>query len=359
MREMMSMNYSYTESRYMPNDDYEMKANTRKTPVYEVCKRTLPSLCIVIPCYNEEAVLPRMAPVFLSELDSLEASNLISKGSLLFVDDGSSDQTWSKICSLAEADSRILGIKLSRNFGHQRALLAGYMNALSLSFDAVVSIDCDGQDDPSAIPEMVKRYSEGCEVVYGVRSSRKTDTRFKRFTAESFYRLLNAMGVEAVFNHADYRLLSARALKALSEFEEANIFLRGMVPLLGFSSDIVEYERHERIAGNSHYSLKKMISLAINGITSLSVAPIRIISGIGLTLFILSIIGIIWTIAVVATDNAVPGWASLLCVVLLLSGLQLFALGVIGEYIGRIYIESKHRPHYIIEDRTNLNALSD
>lgn len=315
-------------------------------------ERKVPSLYIVIPCYNEEAVLPITAPMFLNKIQHLHEAGKISDDSrALFVNDGSKDKTWELICSLAKEDPHYIGISQSRNRGHQNAVLAGLMEAKDLC-DITISIDCDGQDDIDAMDAMVDAYLDGCEVVYGVRSKRETDTFFKRFTAESFYKLLNVMGAEVVFNHADYRLMSARVLKEFANFKEVNLFLRGMVPLVGFKSTSVSYERHERIAGESHYPLSKMLALAFDGITSLSVKPLRMITGFGIIVAFLSFIGVIWAIVQACTGNSVSGWASMTCIVCFVSGVQLISLGVIGEYIGKIYMETKGRPRYIISERT-------
>ncbi len=309
-------------------------------------------LYIVIPCYNEEKVLPLTAPMFLSKIEELVEKDLISKDSrVLFVNDGSKDKTWEIISALSKEDARYQGISLSRNRGHQNALLAGLMYAKDRA-DITISIDCDGQDDVNAMNDMVEAYHKGFDVVYGVRSARKTDTFFKRTTAEGFYKLMNAMGAEVVYNHADYRLMSSRVLKEFANFKEVNIFLRGMVPLVGFASTSVYYERHERIAGESHYPLKKMLALAFDGITSLSVKPIRIITGFGLFVAAISLIGIIWSVIVALSGNAVSGWASTVSIICFLGGIQLLSLGVIGEYIGKIYLEVKGRPRYIISETT-------
>ena len=314
--------------------------------------RHTPVLYIVIPCYNEQEVLPITAPLFLKTINDLSDARKISPDSrVLFVNDGSKDKTWQIISDLAAADPHYLGISQSRNRGHQNAVLAGLMEAKDRC-DITISIDCDGQDDINAMDAMVDAYHDGCEVVYGVRSSRQTDTFFKRFTAESFYKLLNAMGAEVVFNHADYRLMSARVLKEFANFKEVNLFLRGMVPLVGFKSTCVAYERHERIAGESHYPLSKMLSLAFDGITSLSVKPIRFITGFGVLVAVISFIGVIWAIIEALIGATVSGWASTTCIICFVSGVQLICLGVIGEYIGKIYMETKGRPRYIISDRT-------
>ena len=313
-----------------------------------------PILWIVIPCYNEEQVLPITAPMFLKKINDLAAAGLISeKSRVLFVNDGSRDATWSLIQKFASEDEHFIGISQSRNRGHQNAVLAGLMEALhSGSCDITISIDCDGQDDINAMDGMVDAYRDGCDVVYGVRSKRDTDTFFKRFTAESFYKLLNAMGAEVVFNHADYRLLSSRVLEEFAKFREVNLFLRGMVPLVGFKSTCVTYERHERIAGESHYPLSKMLALAFDGITSLSTKPIRFITGFGVFVALVSFIGVLWAVIEAALGLTVSGWASMTSIICFVSGVQLICLGVIGEYIGKIYLETKHRPRYIISEAT-------
>ena len=314
--------------------------------------RTQPILFIVIPCYNEQEVLPITAPLFLQKISDLSAAGKISPDSrILFVNDGSKDKTWEIIHTLAAADEHYLGISQSRNRGHQNAVLAGLMEAKSRC-DITISIDCDGQDDINAMDGMVDAYREGCDVVYGVRSKRDTDTFFKRFTAESFYKLLNTMGAEVVYNHADYRLLSSRVLEEFAKFKEVNLFLRGMVPLVGFKSTCVTYERHERIAGESHYPLSKMLSLAFDGITSLSIKPIRFITGFGVFVALVSFIGVIWAIVEALLGATVSGWASMTSIICFVSGVQLICLGVIGEYIGKIYMETKHRPRYIISETT-------
>ena len=311
-----------------------------------------PILYIVIPCYNEEQVLPVTAPMFLQKISDLSAAGKISPDSrVLFVDDGSKDSTWEIISNLAKADVHYIGIRQSRNRGHQNAVLAGLMEAKDRC-DITISIDCDGQDDLDAMDAMVEEYLNGCDIVYGVRSKRTTDTFFKRFTAESYYKLLKSMGVDAVYNHADYRLVSAKALAAFAEFKEVNLFLRGMFPLVGFKSTCVYYERHERLAGKSHYPLRKMLHLAFEGITSLSVKPLHIITGLGIGIAGLSFLGVLWSLIVALTGNSVPGWASTMCIVCFIGGIQLICLGVIGEYVGKIYMEVKARPRYIISERT-------
>ena len=312
-----------------------------------------PILWIVIPCYNEEKVLPITAPMFLQKLQSLAEKGLVSdKSRVLFVNDGSRDSTWELICRFAKEDEHFIGISQSRNRGHQNAVLAGLMEAKASDCDVTISIDCDGQDDINAMDDMVDAYLDGCEIVYGVRSSRETDSFFKRATAQGFYRLLNMMGAEVVYNHADYRLMSARALREFAKFKEVNLYLRGMVPLVGFKSTCVYYERHERLAGESHYPLKKMIALAFDGITSLSVKPIRIITVCGLLMSVISFVGILWAVIAALCGHTVAGWASTACLICFIGGIQSMFLGVIGEYIGKIYMEVKARPRYIISDRT-------
>lgn len=317
---------------------------------------TPPVLVIVIPCYNEEEVLPQTAPMFLHKLDELTGKGCIAPESrILFVNDGSKDGTWSVITALAETDARYTGIAQSRNRGHQNAVLAGLMEVKD-SCDITISIDCDGQDDIDAMDRMVEEYLNGCDIVYGVRANRDTDSFFKRTTAQGYYRLLEKMGVEVVYNHADYRLMSARALQEFAKFREVNLYLRGMVPLVGFRSTCVYYERRERLAGKSHYPLGKMLALAFDGITSLSVKPIRLITSCGLIVSLLSFIGILWAVITALCGKAVAGWASTACIVCFIGGILALFLGVIGEYIGKIYLEVKQRPRYIISDRTGMPA---
>lgn len=311
-----------------------------------------PVLYIIIPCYNEQEVLPITAPMFLEKLKALVAADKISADSrILFVNDGSRDDTWQIIQKLSREEPRFTGISLSRNRGHQNALLAGLLETKD-KCDITISIDCDGQDDMDAMDAMVDAYREGAEVVYGVRSNRKSDSFFKRTTAQGFYKLMNAMGVETVYNHADYRLLSAKVLRSFADFKEVNIFLRGMIPLVGFKSTCVYYERTPRLAGKSHYPLKKMLALAFDGITSLSIKPIRLITTFGFFVALLSLIGILWSVIVALTGNSVAGWASMICILCFLGGVQLLSVGVIGEYVGKIYLETKRRPRYIIEETT-------
>ncbi|MCR5620353.1 MAG: glycosyltransferase family 2 protein [Treponema sp.] len=313
----------------------------------------LPLLWIVVPCYNEEKVLPLTAPIFLEKLRQLAGDGLISEDSrILFVNDGSRDSTWDIIKALSRQDPHYIGISQSRNRGHQSSLLSGLMEAKD-KCDITISIDCDGQDDINAMDEMVRKYrDEGCKIVYGVRSSRKKDSFLKRFTAESFYKLLNKMGAEVVFNHADYRLVSHELLDAFSDFKEVNLFLRGLFPLVGFKSGTVYYERHERLAGESHYPFTKMLALALDGITSLSVKPLHFISIFGLAIAFVSFIGVVWSVVQVIRGKTVAGWASTTCIICFVSGVQLISLGIIGEYIGKIYMETKGRPRYIISERT-------
>lgn len=314
-----------------------------------------PVLYIIIPCYNEEKVLPLTAPEFLKELELLKEKKLVSdKSRIMFVNDGSRDKTWQIITELAKKNEAFIGISQSRNRGHQNAVLAGLMESKD-KCDITISIDCDGQDDITVMEQMVNEYLAGNEVVYGVRNNRDTDTFFKRTTAQGFYKFLNFMGAEVVYNHADYRLVSSRVLQEFANFKEVNLFLRGMIPLVGFSSTSVYYSRHERIAGESHYPLGKMLSLAFDGITSLSIKPLRFISFLGLFVSFVSFIGIIWAVIAHLTGGTASGWSSIVCIVCFMGGIQLISLGVIGEYVGKIYMETKHRPRYIISERTYEN----
>ena len=311
-----------------------------------------PILYIVIPCYNEEAVLPLTSGMFLKKIKDLAAAGKISdKSRILFVNDGSKDKTWDIIRSLAEADEHYRGVCLSRNRGHQNALLAGLMTAKDLA-DVTISIDCDGQDDINAMDAMIDEYLAGMDVVYGVRSKRETDTWFKRTTAEGFYKVMKALGADVVFNHADYRLLSKRALEGLAEFREVNLFLRGLVPLVGYRCSSVSYERAERIAGESHYPLKKMLAFAFDGITSLSVKPLRLITLAGMLVSAVSFVAIIVTLITKLVGFTVTGWTSMICAIYFLGGVQLLGIGVIGEYVGKIYNETKARPRFIISETT-------
>ena len=315
-----------------------------------------PVLYIVIPCYNEEAVLPLTSGMFLKKIKDLAAAGKISdKSRILFVNDGSKDKTWDIIRSLAEADEHYRGVCLSRNRGHQNALLAGLMTAKDLA-DVTISIDCDGQDDINAMDAMIDEYLAGMDVVYGVRSKRETDTWFKRTTAEGFYKVMKALGADVVFNHADYRLLSKRALEGLAEFREVNLFLRGLVPLVGYRCSSVYYERAERIAGKSHYPLKKMLAFAFDGITSLSVKPLRLITLAGMLVSAVSFVAIIVTLITKLVGFTVTGWTSMICAIYFLGGVQLLGIGVIGEYVGKIYNETKARPRFIISETTFHNS---
>ena len=307
---------------------------------------------LVIPCYNEEEMLPITAQALIGKMDTLIGEKKISpKSKVMFVDDGSKDKTWQIIEKLHKSSELFTGVKLSRNKGHQNALLAGLMTAKEYA-DIIVSMDADLQDDINAIDGFLEKRAEGCEIVYGVRSSRETDTGFKRWTAQTYYKTLASLGVEITYNHADYRMMSRRAVEALAEFKEVNLFLRGMVPMVGFKSDIVTYERAARQAGESKYPLKKMISFAVEGITSLSIKPIRFITALGMAIFFVSIIMLIYFLVVHFMGRTVQGWTTLVVSVWALGGLQLLAIGVIGEYIGKIYLETKSRPKFIIE--TNL-----
>ncbi|MGI6030147.1 MAG: glycosyltransferase family 2 protein [Eubacteriales bacterium] len=301
-------------------------------------------LYIVIPCYNEQEVLPETARRLRAKMDQLlQAGTIHPDSHVIFVDDGSKDQTWPLICSLHEKDPLYRGIKLTRNRGHQNALLCGLMT-VRREADAVISMDADLQDDIDAIDGFVKQYQEGCDVVYGVRSQRTTDTFFKRFTADGFYKLMKSMGVELVFNHADYRLMSRRALEGLSQFKEVNLFLRGMVPMVGYRTGVVTYARNERFAGESKYPLKKMLAFAFQGITSLSVKPIRLITGLGALLAAGGLLTLLWQL--ITRAGLTPVIAAS---VWLLGGLQLLAIGIVGEYVGKIYLETKARPRYLVE----------
>ena len=307
-------------------------------------------LYIVVPCYNEEEVLPETARRLRAKMTALtEAGKIAPDSRVLFVNDGSKDRTWDIIRSLHESDPLFSGLDLSRNRGHQNALLAGLMTAKDRC-DMAISMDADLQDDIDAVDEMVDKYRDGCDIVYGVRSSRTTDTFFKRFTAESFYRLMNFLGANVVFNHADYRLLSCRALEGLAQFKEVNLFLRGIVPMIGYRTDTVEYARGERFAGESKYPLKKMLSFAMEGITSLSTKPIRYITLLGFLIFLVSIAMLIYSVIRWAMGATIIGWASLICSVWAIGGLILLSLGVIGEYIGKIYLETKGRPRFLIRE---------
>lgn len=307
-------------------------------------------LYLVIPCYNEEEVLPETSRQLLDKMNGMIASGKISAESrIVFVNDGSKDRTWELIAELHSKNKMFQGIKLSRNKGHQNALLAGLMTVKDYC-DAAISLDADLQDDIDAIDKMVDKYYEGCDVVYGVRSARDTDTFFKKFTAEGFYKLIRSMGAEVVFNHADYRLMSRRALDGLQEFKEVNMFLRGVVPMIGYKNDTVTYERKERFAGETKYPLKKMIAFAWEGITSLTTRPIRIITAAGIGIFVVSIIMLIYSLIRHFMGATEIGWTSVIVSIWALGGLQLLAVGIIGEYIGKVYLESKKRPKFIVEE---------
>ena len=307
-------------------------------------------LYVVIPCYNEEEVLPETSKRLKEKMTSLIESGSISSDSrVCFVNDGSKDKTWELIKQLHNEDKLFSGINLSRNRGHQNALLAGLMTAME-NANMIISMDADLQDDINAMDEMIKKYNEGIDVVYGVRSSRTKDTFFKRFTAEAFYKLMAKMGVKTVFNHADYRLLSKRALEGLAGYKEVNLFLRGIVPMVGYKSDVVHYERGERFAGESKYPLSKMLSFAVEGITSLSVKPIRYITGLGFFVFLFSIVILIYSFIRHYMGETIQGWTTLMVSIWAIGGLILFSLGVVGEYVGKIYLETKGRPRFIIEE---------
>ncbi len=308
------------------------------------------NLYLVIPCYNEEEVLPETSMRLKEKLTQLmKAGRIKDTSRIVLVDDGSKDRTWQMIEELHRKDRLFSGVKLSRNRGHQNALLAGLYSVKGKA-DAVISMDADLQDDINAIDGFIEKYNQGCEVVYGVRSSRKKDTFFKKFTAEGFYHIMNFLGAEIVFNHADYRLLSNRALEALFEFKEVNLFLRGIVPMVGFQSGEVYYERNERFAGESKYPLKKMLAFAFEGITSLSVKPIRFIIGLGVLMFFVSILMLIYFMVRHFTGHTVSGWTSTIVSIWAIGGLQMLSIGVIGEYIGKVYLETKERPRFIIDE---------
>lgn len=314
------------------------------------------TLYLVIPCYNEEEVLHETAKRLLEKMTNMMDNNVIARDSkILFVNDGSKDRTWNIIEELHKSNSIFSGVNLSRNRGHQNALLAGLMTAKDYA-DMTISLDADLQDDVDVIDKFVEEYYSGSDIVYGVRSSRKTDTFFKRTTALAFYKLMTMLGADTVYNHADYRLMSKRALEGLSEFKEVNLFLRGLVPMIGYKHSVVEYERHERFAGESKYPLKKMIAFALDGITSLSIKPISIITGLGFCIFAISFVALIYSLVAKFTGNAVSGWTSLTVSIWMIGGIQLLSLGVIGEYIGKIYNETKQRPRFIIADKLIDNS---
>lgn len=308
-----------------------------------------PTIYFVIPCYNEEAVLPETTRRLTEKLDAMRAARLIGGDSrVLYVDDGSRDKTWELIAQFNRENPWVEGVKLAHNRGHQNALLCGLMSAMPRC-DAAVSMDADLQDDIGALDQFVQKFREGCDVVYGVRNKRETDTWFKRTTAEGFYKVMKLLGVDVVFNHADYRLMSRRALEGLSEYREVNLFLRGIVPLIGYRSDYVYYDRHERFAGESKYPLKKMVSFALDGITSFSVKPLKLISNLGILISVLSILGLLYALVSFFAGWAVTGWTAIVCSIWLLGGLQMLCLGVVGGYIGKIYSEVKARPRFRVE----------
>lgn len=307
---------------------------------------------IVIPCYNEEKVLPYTNPMFIEKIESLINTGQVHQNSkVMYVNDGSKDRTWELIQEYASSSPYVVGISQSRNRGHQSSVLAGMYEAAEFA-DIVITIDADGQDDIHCMNQMIAEYKTGSEIVYGVRDNRDTDSAFKRITAEGFYKVMQLFGADVVFNHADYRLVSKRFIHELAKFKEVNLFLRGIMPLVGFKYSYVTYKRHERIAGESHYPLSKMLGLAMDGITSLSIKPIRLITSLGVMTSLFSFLLIIWVLWSKFSGTVVAGWASTYAIVSLLGGVQLISLGVIGEYIGKIYLETKQRPRYIISDRT-------
>ena len=313
-----------------------------------------PILYLVIPCYNEEQVLPLTSGKFKAKLEELiDAGKISSDSRVMFVNDGSKDTTWDILTSLCEEDKKYAAISLAHNRGHQNALIAGLMEAKKYA-DITISMDCDGQDDINAITQMVDEYAKGNEIVFGVRNDRSTDSWFKRTTAQSYYKFLRGMGVDIIPDHADYRLMSSRVLNALEGYGEVNLFLRGIIPQLGFKQSVVYYSRAEREAGTTHYPLSKMMSLAIDGVTSFSIRPLRLITVLGIIVALLSFIGIIYVLVSVISGYYVDGWASTTCILCFVSGLQMISLGVIGEYIGRIYLETKQRPRYFVAERKNL-----
>ncbi len=313
-------------------------------------------LMVVIPCYNEEEVLPETSRRLVEKMDSLVKKGLITPDSrVLLVNDGSRDRTWEMITELHKQNPLFEGVKLSRNRGHQNALLAGLMTARNRC-DISISMDADLQDDMDAMDRFIEKYNEGCDVVYGVRNKRDTDTFFKRETALMFYRLMKGLGVDITFNHADYRLMSNRALNALAQFGEVNLFLRGLAPLVGFQSDVVTYDRSERFAGESKYPFKKMLAFAIDGITSFSVKPLRLITTVGMGIFVVSLFMLLYALISWVTGQTVVGWTSTLASIWMIGGIQLLSLGIIGEYVGKIYNETKHRPRFIIERYLNENG---
>lgn len=307
------------------------------------------TLYLVIPCYNEEEVLPETAKRLTQKMTQMISDGLISqKSRIAFVDDGSKDRTWELVEEMHRQNKFICGVKLSRNKGHQNALLAGLMTVKD-HCDMAISLDADLQDDIEAIDRFVEKYYEGCDIVYGVRSSRESDTFFKRTSAQSFYKIMKFLGVDIVYNHADYRLMSKRALEELENFKEVNLFLRGIIPLIGFRCDVVTYERHERFAGESKYPLKKMLAFAFDGITSFSIKPIRLISTLGAAIFGVSLLMLLYFLIIYFLGKTVAGWATIVISIWAIGGLQLLATGIIGEYIGKIYLETKGRPKFVVE----------
>ena len=311
------------------------------------------TIYLVGPCYNEEEVLRETASRLKEKMKGLISNKVISdKSRIAFIDDGSKDKTWSIIEELNSSDKIFSGVKLSRNRGHQNALLAGLITVKDYC-DASISLDADLQDDINVIDKFIEKFNDGCDVVYGVRSERQTDTVFKRTTAQGFYKIMKALGVDIVYNHADYRLMSKRALDSLQDFKEVNLFLRGIVPLIGYKSDVVLYQRNERFAGESKYPLKKMLSFAFEGITSFSVKPIRLILTVGIIMFISSLAALLYFLIIWMAGKTVQGWTTVVASIWMIGGIQLLCLGVIGEYIGKIYIETKERPKYIIDKFIN------
>ena len=311
------------------------------------------NVIIIFPCFNEKDVLPTTIALVEDKFKTWMENGTISQDSrVVFVDDGSTDKTWSIIKSASKVNCNLIGIKLSHNQGHQNALMAGLMYAKGKCSYAI-TLDVDLQDDIDIIPEMIDKYNQGCHIVYGVRNERKKDSFFKRTTAHAFYKIMNRFGAETVYNHADYRLMSSKALDALSEYDEINLFLRGIVPLIGLKSDVVFYQRKERIAGTTKYPLKKMVNFAFDGITSFSVKPLRIISAFGIVCSLLSVAGLLYALISYFMGRTVPGWTAIVCSIWLLGGILFLGIGVLGEYIGKIYSEVKHRPRYYIEEITN------
>ncbi len=319
----------------------------------------MPIVYLVIPCYNEEAVLGETVRQLTDKLHAMQKKGLADPQSrILLVDDGSRDRTWELICQFHAENEQISGVKLAHNRGHQNALLAGLMTAMEYA-DCAISLDADLQDDIGVLDEFVQKFLDGCDVVYGVRNKRDTDSAFKRGTAQGFYKFMKLLGVDVVYNHADYRLMSRRALEALSEYRETNLFLRGIVPLIGYRSDVVYYDRHERFAGESKYPLKKMISFALDGISSFSVKPLKIISNLGILISVLSLAGLLYALISYFTSRAVAGWTAIVASIWLLGGLQLLCIGVVGGYIGKMYQEVKARPRFRIEEFLQAEPPAD